>query len=124
MVARKLSMVFVALIAALVLVSFVQVSPASAAARDGSYNVPLSSRGPINTSLLMRNEEQTSAYGGGNADFVVRDGSFNVPLSSRGPIDTSLLTRNEEHTVAYGAMTETPQGFARDTSSDRPVSHR
>ena len=117
--ARKLSMVFVALITALVLVGFVQVSLASAATKDSPYNVPVSGRAATHFVPYTSDEQK------GHTDFVVNDGSYNVPVSSRGPINVPLLTRDEEHTAAYGGMTnETSRGFVPDASFNRPISHR
>ena len=117
MVARKLSIVFAALIAVLVLISFVPA--ASAATRDGSYNMPGSNRGATLVIPYTTDEQKAPS------DFVVKDGSFNVPGSSRGPLTADLITRTEEHTVAYGGMTdETSQGVVWDASFNRPVSYR
>jgi len=114
MEAKKLSMIFAAVIAVLVLVSFVQ--GASAAARDGSYNMPVSNRGATLVTPYTTDEQRA------HADFVVRDGSFNVPGSSRGSLTADLITRTEEHTAAYGGMTDETTKW--DPAFNRPVPSR
>lgn len=131
----RFSIAFIALFVGLSLVSFVQVPTASAAAngfvRDGSFNMPASTRNGTVTPYAYT-EENARGYGATNEDLTqygdLRDGSFNMPGSVRGSVDVSSFTVTKvEQPRGYGAMNGGAThgyGMIRDGSFNRPVSHR